>query len=123
MNVAFIVLLLVVAAWLFYSKLYKPSKKPIKVVHGKYHCVTVAYSDAACKAVKELSGKRILSSEAPIFPLSSCDSEHCDCRFQHHEERREEERRDAYHRTFDEISESTITMKPRSKTDRRNSKE
>lgn len=119
MNVVFVILLLVGAAWIFYSRFYKTSKVPEKIAHGKYHCVTVHYSDTACNAIKKLSGRRILSSEAPILPLSGCDSETCDCRFKHHEERRVEERRDAYHKAFDDISESTITMRPRSKTDRR----
>jgi len=120
MIVVFVVLfLLAIAGWFFYSRSNRTDKKPKKIVHGKYHCVTVHYSDTACDAVKTLSGKRILSSEAPVLPLINCDSGNCSCRFQHHEERRVEERRDAYHKTFDDITESTMTMKPRSKTDRR----
>jgi len=119
MNVVLIILLLAVVAWVLYSRFSKTSKKTSKIAHGKYHCVTVHYSDTACDAVRKLSGKRILSSEAPVLPLTNCDSGNCNCRFQHHEERRVEERRDAYHKAFDDITESTMTMKPRSKTDRR----
>jgi len=119
---AILVVLLIVFVVVLYFKFTKSSNKPKKsqkTVHGKYHCVTVHSSVNACDAVKALAGKRILSSEAPVLPLSACDVDNCKCRFQHHEERRVDERRDAYHKTFDEISENTITMMPRSKTDRR----
>jgi len=117
MELVFVVLLLVIMIWFFVIRKKKtPSKK---IVHGKYHCVTVAYSKDACDAVKKLKNQRILSSEAPVLPLAECDRSECGCRFHHHEERRVEERRDAYHKAIDEFSEATVTMKSRSEKDRR----
>jgi len=117
MNLVFVVLLLVIMVWFFVIRKKKaPSKK---IAHGKYHCVTVVYPKGACDAVKKLRDQRILSSEAPVLPLTACDKNECGCRFHHHEERRVEERRDAYHKAIDELSEATVTMKPRSGKDRR----
>jgi len=119
MNYVIITLLIVSVFWYFFIK---PKKsKPKKVAHGKFHCVTVHFSNGACKAARDLEGKRILSSEAPIFPLTRCDVDHCNCRFEHHEERRVEERRDAYHKAMDDVLNSTMTIKSRSETDRRKS--
>ena len=119
MKIFFVVLFVVIFIWFF---AIRKKKDPVKkIIHGKYHCVTVAYPKDACKAVKRLKDKRILSSEAPVLPLSECDKSECNCRFHHFEERRVEERRDAYHKAIDEISDATLTMKPRSDKDRRQS--
>lgn len=122
MDVVFsLVFIIIVFFFLFIRKKSnkKLNKKTKHIEHGKFHCVTVQFPKQACAAVKKLKGKRILSAEAPVFPLSGCDAATCNCRFQHHEERRVDDRRDVYHKTFDEFSESTIAMQQRAKTDRR----
>jgi len=119
MRILFVVLLIAILVLFFIIRKKKTPAK--KIVHGKYHCVTVAYPKNACNAVKRLKDQRILSSEAPVLPLAECDKNECNCRFHHHEERRVEERRDAYHKAIDDISEATVTMTPRSDKDRRKS--
>ena len=118
MNVVLVALVLLIAVW-FFIKLKKPNKKPLKVARGKYHCVTVHYSKGACEAVMQFDGKRLLSDEAPVLPLTRCDAKKCHCHFEHHEERRVDERRDAYHKAFDEVSNSTMKLQSREKNDRR----
>jgi hypothetical protein len=55
----------------------------------RYHAVTIVPGPQACELVKSLGNVRLLSIEAPRLPLAGCDrSEQCDCRFQHHSDRR-----------------------------------
>lgn len=48
----------------------------------------------ACEAVKKLTGKRLLVSEAPLLPLRDCTSEKCECRYVSFADRRQDPRRD-----------------------------
>jgi len=49
----------------------------------------------ACEKVLELHGKRFLSAEAPVLPLPGCE-QYCKCKFKHHNDRRQDDRRDAF---------------------------
>ena len=60
-----------------------------------YHGVEVKMPYDACEEVLKLHGKRYLSANAPILPLSGCD-QHCTCKFKHHNDRRQEDRRDSF---------------------------
>ena len=59
-----------------------------KKVALAFHAVTIVSGRHACTAARTLAGKRFLSSEAPILPLKDCNSEECECRYEHHEDRR-----------------------------------
>lgn len=48
-----------------------------------------------CAAVKLAARKRWLSAVAPRFPLAGCDLKTCECRYQHHSDRRAGPRRRA----------------------------
>jgi hypothetical protein len=76
----------------------RPGKSP-------WYAVSVVPGVRACGAVKALTGKRWLSAEAPRLPLPKCDASTCDCRYQHHPDRRAAPRRrvdrDALPRNFD----------------------
>jgi hypothetical protein len=63
--------------------------------HGSnpYHCVSIHYRKDACATVIALDGKRFLSKEAPPLPLAGCDAAACRCKYVHHPDRREDERR------------------------------
>ena len=65
---------------------------------NKYHCVAITDPGHSCAAAQRLEGKRFLSAEAPIFPLTGCTADPCQCRYIHHDDRREEERRYLYGR-------------------------
>lgn len=60
----------------------------------RYHAVTIVPCPGACELVKSLGDLRLLSLEAPRLPLVGCARpETCDCRFQHHADRRAGPRR------------------------------
>ena len=54
-----------------------------------WHAVSVRVGPEGCLAAKTLEGHRFLAAEAPTLPLTECsDSEACECRFIHYEDRR-----------------------------------
>lgn len=55
---------------------------------GKFHAVSIKYSENACDAAKALTGRRFLSSAAPRLPLPDCDYPNCRCQFAHYDDRR-----------------------------------
>lgn len=55
---------------------------------SEYHAVSLKVSGTACRAAKDLTGQRFLSSEAPMLPLPGCTVTDCSCRFVHHKDRR-----------------------------------
>ena len=62
----------------------------------RYHCVEVVAGPDGCPSARELKSQRLLSADAPRLPLATCDRpEHCDCRYQHHDDRRAGPRREA----------------------------
>jgi len=56
---------------------------------SRYRAVEIRCSDNACEAAKGERGKRYLSKDAPMLPLSQCDrQDRCDCRYRHYDDRR-----------------------------------
>jgi len=53
-----------------------------------HHAVSINISGNACKAARELAGRRFLAAAAPRLPLTDCDVLECSCRFVHHKDRR-----------------------------------
>ena len=47
----------------------------------------------ACAAAQASSGKRLLTSEAPLLPVPGCDQPRCGCRYRKFTDRRSETRR------------------------------
>jgi hypothetical protein len=60
---------------------------------GDYRCVELRYRGDACDAVKRIGAKRFLPGEAPAIPVPGCDVAQCACRYVHHDDRRDEDRR------------------------------
>lgn len=58
-----------------------------------FHAVSIRPCRDACSAVKALKGQRFLSHNPPFLPLADCDQSMCNCRYQHHADRRSEEDR------------------------------
>lgn len=54
----------------------------------EFHAVSIRFESNACKAAREMEGRRFLSSAAPRLPLPECDVLECNCRFVHHKDRR-----------------------------------
>jgi len=66
----------------------------------KYHCVEVIAPVSACEAARSLNGIRVLSAEAPLLPLKTCDrSVECKCIYRHFDDRRQGPRRENEHST------------------------
>lgn len=90
---ALIVVLL--ALWLAYRRRQgrepaQPQERRISTSTSgrRFHAVSIRAGSNACAAAKALSGERFLATEAPSIPLPNCDAPQCDCRFQHHDDRR-----------------------------------
>jgi len=71
----------------------KVPKAPKAQPTGAYHAVSINHRKDACAAAIQLNGKRFLSREAPSLPLSGCHAAACRCKYDHHEDRREGDRR------------------------------
>ena len=76
----------------------------------QYHAVSIVVPSGACSAAKALIGKRFLATEAPIFPVINCSAPSCSCRYRHHDDRREDSRRE---------QETGLEKPPPAKDDRR----
>lgn len=60
----------------------------------RFHAVSIVGDANACAQAKALKGVRLLSLEAPRLPIVGCTNpDGCQCRFQHHEDRRGPPRR------------------------------
>ncbi len=90
---------LVVSSMLVFAFLRQRAQASRKQVATKstprspYQSVTVKRQVDACAAVTSLDGQRIISSDAPSFPLPNCDAKQCNCRYQFHGDRRDTDRR------------------------------
>lgn len=55
----------------------------------RWHAVSVRPGQSACEAALSGKDKRWLSREAPTLPLPGCTRpDRCQCKYQHHEDRR-----------------------------------
>jgi hypothetical protein len=64
------------------------SPTPPRPINTAYHAVSIKLGEEPCRAAREMSGRRFLSSAAPRLPLADCDATACNCRFAHHNDRR-----------------------------------
>jgi hypothetical protein len=75
------------------------SPPEIEPAGTKYHSVSIRLALIPCAAAIQLQGQRFVSAEAPQLPLAGCDQPDCECRYQHHADRRDSmERRDGFGR-------------------------
>lgn len=59
-----------------------------------FHAVEIRCTSTACQAAQDARDERYISAEAPLLPLHRCDRpDRCQCRYQHHEDRRGDSRR------------------------------
>ena len=97
MNLPQLALILVVLLliWLFVRRRQgnanKTDEKPFQSVSQEstaFHAVSIKFTSNACKAARDMEGRRFLSTAAPRLPLPNCDVLECNCRFAHHGDRR-----------------------------------
>jgi hypothetical protein len=117
-----IVIVVAVAFWWRRARMLRQQSQvkraPERPNPATYHCVEVRYQAGACDAVKQLGEKRFLSAEAPPLPVPGCDAPKCSCRYVHHDDRRQEDRR----HPLGSVPPSLVASERRSKaTDRRKS--
>jgi hypothetical protein len=73
--------------------LLEPKPVTTKRTASPFHAVSILPGTQACPAAQGLLKKRFLSREAPTLPLKACDHWRCECRYEHHEDRRKGPRR------------------------------
>lgn len=54
-----------------------------------FRAVSVRIGSDSCGAARLLSDNRFLGNEAPGLPLAECDVDQCQCRYEHHADRRD----------------------------------
>lgn len=69
-----------------------PPALPRKPV-SSYHAVAIVPGRNACAEACALRDRRFLSREAPVLPLPGCNVSPCECRYEHHDDRRKGLRR------------------------------
>jgi hypothetical protein len=91
--IAIVVLLLVL--WLLVrrrnatmTRKAEPAAPRVSQKSTEFHAVSIRFESNACKAAREMEGRRFLSTAAPRLPLPECDVLECNCRFIHHKDRR-----------------------------------
>jgi hypothetical protein len=80
------------------------SAAPSKTTPGRantspWRAVSIVGGTYACKAARGVSHLRYLCGKAPSLPLASCDSRACNCRYEHHGDRRDDNRRNTAFRS------------------------
>ena len=95
LNTLVIIVALLLLIWLLVRRRNASSKSKaepaaprVSQESSEYHAVSIRFQSNACKAAREMEGRRFLSSAAPRLPLAECDVLECSCRFLHHKDRR-----------------------------------
>jgi hypothetical protein len=88
-----IAVVIALALWWRHGDKQRHSVRDVKRPSDNYHCVELRYRRDACDAVKRIGAKRFLPGEAPGIPVLGCDAGRCSCRYVHHEDRRDSDRR------------------------------
>lgn len=89
-----LILVLPLAIWFFLRRRNASNTRDTKPVarsgssNSAYHAVSIKFPGSACKAARDMKGRRFLSTAAPRLPLRGCEMLECNCRFVHHKDRR-----------------------------------
>jgi hypothetical protein len=72
----------------------RTSGRPVehRRIANPYHAVSIETGSRACAAAQAIEGQRFLSTAAPMLPLKGCGSTTCQCRYVHHNDRRNNQR-------------------------------
>jgi hypothetical protein len=68
----------------------RESGRPVehRRISNPYHAVSIEPGPCCCTEARERSGRRYLSTAAPMLPLAGCTSTRCQCRYIHYADRR-----------------------------------
>jgi len=102
-------------------KKYRAASAAKRGARSSYHCVEVRTGVPACEAAQHLGNVRFLSQDAPHLPMSGCTEQTCTCSYIHHDDRREDDRRNPYG-MWANIP-HTVARERRSRAERRRSQE
>ncbi len=61
-------------------------------ISNPFHAVSIEPGLRACGEARKLEGQRFLSTSAPMLPLKGCGNTTCQCRYVHHNDRRNNQR-------------------------------
>lgn len=69
----------------------RASKTASVVPRHAYRATSIVFEASACEAVKAVGSKRFLDRDrdVPSLPLSDCTVANCNCKYAHHDDRRE----------------------------------
>ncbi|MGH8496310.1 MAG: hypothetical protein ACREVN_09260 [Gammaproteobacteria bacterium] len=102
MKFAIIIILLLIFAGVVLARLRTGPRHPSgarrSTPHSPYRSVSVSTGLNACRAAETIREQRFLPADAPRLPLRGCDEKRCTCRYEHHADRRAEDRRDPFSR-------------------------
>jgi hypothetical protein len=101
----------------------KPDLAATAKLKHDYHAVSIRPGIFACKAARDLEGRRFLSGSAPRIPLPGCDASDCTCRFAHHADRRTDEDRRSLYRSSIGIDVASLGVEKRGQDRRREDRE
>jgi hypothetical protein len=67
------------------------SGRPMQFHHvtNPYHAVSIKAGTRCQQTAQKYGRQRFLSGEAPQLPQPTCDARACECRYVHHEDRRD----------------------------------
>ena len=68
-----------------------PATQETSKTKNPYGATSIVCGADSCTAASAIDGKRFLIDDTPQLPLSTCDAEKCDCKYAHHEDRRDED--------------------------------
>lgn len=68
-------------------------EKNTQTIDYTYHAVSIKPQFYCCASVEEIGDRRFLSAEAPSLPVIGCDRHKCKCKYIHHNDFRDEDRR------------------------------
>lgn len=72
----------------------RTSGRPVehRRIGNPFHAVSIEPGPRACLEARRLEGQRFLSTAAPMLPLKGCGTTSCQCRYVHHNDRRNNQR-------------------------------
>ena len=99
----------------------RPASTPT-ASRSPFRAVSIRVGGNPCETAKVLSRKRFRGNEAPGLPLDACDRDRCECRYEHHADRRTGQDRRSPFQSVGEFFGEEVGNERRSETgDRRRS--